>query len=207
MVLCRPSGTIPAAPRPRALARCPSSGGGVLTRSPGASTAATPRIGVARAPPRMARAPGRTSSTDVQRLQPPAVGGLVELVVKGPHVVRAGGPAPLAAGFRPALAAVLGSPQPLVPPQASGALAVDPGVWKILAGVALSLARVRASVRPQRQLPTVCRRPCCSPGCARRGPAGGRGPSSCGWIGSADTSPRRRSVPRGCQHSLQLVVG
>jgi hypothetical protein len=64
---------------------------------------------------------------DVAQLQPPAVRGLVELEVDGPHVVRslgsqqrptAGRPCSLAlAGRRPA--------QPLVPPQAPGALAVD----------------------------------------------------------------------------------
>ncbi len=64
---------------------------------------------------------------DVQQLQPPAIGGLVELEVQGPHLVRALRPQQLAAtGWAGPLAPARGRPaQALLPPQALRALAVD----------------------------------------------------------------------------------
>src|SRR5918995_7220395 len=64
---------------------------------------------------------------DVAQLQPPSVGGLVELEVDGPHVVRPLGSQQRPATRRPDPLALARRrpPQALVPPQAPRALAVD----------------------------------------------------------------------------------
>ena len=64
---------------------------------------------------------------DVQQLEPPLIGCLVEREVEGPHGVGPLGPLPFSgAGVgAAALAAVLGAAQALFPPQALDALAVD----------------------------------------------------------------------------------
>ena len=63
---------------------------------------------------------------DVAQLQPPAIGGLVELEVDGPHLVGSLGPQQLTVGQATALAfAGRWSPQPFFSPQPAGALAID----------------------------------------------------------------------------------
>ncbi len=74
-------------------------------------------IGVAAAPDAHGQGLPGVLVDDVQQLQPPVIGGLVELEVQGPHLVGPLGTEQVCAGFGPAALTLAGSG----PAQALGA--------------------------------------------------------------------------------------